>query len=364
MPVRKLWKTLRVAQGIKVFLRLEVGGTRGEVPDADLRVKARAKRQRRTIGQQKQKIERQRRTTGQQKQEIEQQKQKVEQQKRTIERQKRTIEKRDRQRERILEQLRGKLSEKDLATVLWEAGKENEVEWWRKWFDSEGQLWRPEEYNGSLNPEQPLLAYITERLDAPPGATVSILDVGSGPLTKIGQRWAERTVHIVAVDPLADEYNRLLGDYGITPPVQAQPGEVERLTELFPRNHFDLVHMQNALDHSYDPLLGIRNLLELVKPGGCVVLLHFVNEGERSNYEGLHQWNFCAEDGHFVIWNRSERFSINDAFGDIAEVTVNTIEATEEEKTQVKGEVLVTLRKMRDARESRSDNPASEMYPG
>src|SRR5215217_6266904 len=108
MPVRKLWKTLRVAQGIKVFLRLEVGGTRGEVPDADLRVKARAKRQRRTIGQQKQKIERQ---------------------KRTIERQKRTIEKRDRQRERILEQLRGKLSEKDLATVLWEAGKENEVEW-------------------------------------------------------------------------------------------------------------------------------------------------------------------------------------------------------------------------------------------
>src|SRR5215213_6343047 len=128
MPVLKLWKTLRVAQGIKVFLRLEVGGTRGEVPDAALRVKARTKRQRRTIGQQKQKIE-------QQKQKIEQQKQKIEQQKRTTGQQKQKIEQWDRQRERILEQMRGKLSEKDWAAVLWEAGKENEVEWWRKWFD-------------------------------------------------------------------------------------------------------------------------------------------------------------------------------------------------------------------------------------
>jgi SAM-dependent methyltransferase len=122
---------------------------------------------------------------------------------------------------------------------------------------------------------------------------------------------------------LADEYKLLLDEANITPPVQAQPGEVERLTEGFPTNHFDLVNAQNVLDHTYDPLLGIRQMLEVVKPGGYILLLHEVNEAHRTGYVGFHQWNFCADNGHFVIWNRETRVSVKDALGDKVEIMVD-----------------------------------------
>jgi SAM-dependent methyltransferase len=246
---------------------------------------------------------------------------------------------------RQLEQMRRKLSEQDRQAALWEAGKEEEVEWWREWLVTEGQIWRPEEYRSSLNPEQPLQDYVVEHLNAPPGATVSILDVGAGPLTKLGKRWEGRTVHITAVDPLAYEYQRLLAEVDITPLTQTQLGEAERLTERFPTNHFDLVHMQNALDHSYDPLLGIREMLDVVKPGCCVLLLHFANEAEMQGYEGLHQWNLCADSGNFVIWNRDTRFSVNEALGDAAQIAVSESEVDKNEEEVVKGEILVSLKK-------------------
>src|SRR5215204_6913720 len=226
---------------------------------------------------------------------------------------------------RQLEQMRKKLSEKDWQVALWEAGKISEVEWWREWLAAKGQTWRPGEYASALDPQQPLQDYVIECLDAPPGATVSILDVGAGPLTKLGKRWEGRTVRITAVDPLAAEYRRLLDEFGITPLVQTQPGEVERLADFFPANHFDLVYMQNALDHSYDPLLGIRQMLEVVKPGCCVLLRHFVDEGESGGYGGFHQWNLRAENGRFVIWNREAHLCVNDVLNDEAKITVEEI---------------------------------------
>src|SRR5215207_4332529 len=246
---------------------------------------------------------------------------------------------------RQLEQMRKKLSEKDWQVALWEAGKISEVEWWREWLAAKGQTWRPGEYASALDPQQPLQDYVIECLDAPPGAAVSILDVGAGPLTKLGKRWEGRTVRITAVDPLAAEYRRLLDEFGITPLVQTQPGEVERLADFFPANHFDLVYMQNALDHSYDPLLGIRQMLEVVKPGGYVLLHHFLDEAENASYDGLHQWNFRAEDDHFMLWNCQKRLSLNDALGDVAQVTVSQSEADAEERGVIKGEVITRIRK-------------------
>jgi SAM-dependent methyltransferase len=208
---------------------------------------------------------------------------------------------------------------KNLAA--WVAAKGSEVSFWREWLATKGFAW-PEDYEPRLNPEQPLQDRVIRHLSAPPGATVSILDVGAGPLTKLGKRWEGRTILITAVDPLADQYKQLLAAAGIKAPVETEPGEVERLTERFPTNHFDLVNMENALDHSYDPLLGLEQMLEVVKPGGYVLLLHDVNEGHRTGYSGFHQWNFCADDDHFVVWNRKTRFSVNGALGAIAETSV------------------------------------------
>lgn len=201
--------------------------------------------------------------------------------------------------------------------------EEDELLFWSEYLLTHGSHW-PEDYKFRLDPLQPLQEHVTRYLDAPLGATVSILDVGSGPLTKLGKKWEGRNVEISAVDILGDEYNRLLDALGISPPVRTQQGEVERVTEYFPRNSFDLVHMENALDHSHDPLLGIRQMLDVVRPGGYVLLRHYENEAETAHHEGLHQWNFCVDDGHFTIWNRGSRLSVNDILGNAAEVAAIT----------------------------------------
>jgi hypothetical protein len=83
--------------------------------------------------------------------------------------------------------------------------------------DEEYEEYKDEEYKHRFDPDQPLQDWITEKLSASQGATVSILDVGAGPATLLGKRWKGRTVQITAVDPLADDYNHLLDALGLTP---------------------------------------------------------------------------------------------------------------------------------------------------
>jgi SAM-dependent methyltransferase len=226
-------------------------------------------------------------------------------------------------------------------------GSKHELSFWSEYLHTRGSYqgvhWT-EDYNFRLDPLQPLQEHVIRYLDAPPSATVSILDVGSGPLTKLGKRWEGRNVEITAVDVLGDEYNRLLHELGLTPPVRTQQGEVERLTEYFPKNSFDLVYMENALDHSRDPLLGIRQMLEVVKLGGYILLRHYENEAETANYKGFHRWNFCENNGHFVIWNRKSRLSVNDILGNAAEVTA-IAQSTQDREQDREAEVIVSLRK-------------------
>jgi SAM-dependent methyltransferase len=144
-------------------------------------------------------------------------------------------------------------------------------------------------------------------------------------------------VIITAVDPLAHQYESLFAELNMTPPVRTQSGAVESLTERFPADYFDLVNVQNALDHSYDPLVGIRQMLQVVKSGCYVLLLHTVNEAESMSYAGFHQWNFCADNGDFVIWNREIRLCVNEVLGDEAKVTVRQSEADQQ--------LLISLRK-------------------
>jgi hypothetical protein len=45
-------------------------------------------------------------------------------------------------------------------------------------------------------------------------------------------------------------------------------------------------------------------MVRAVKPGRWVLLKHVIDEGEREDYGGLHDWNFRIDEGRFVIWNR------------------------------------------------------------
>jgi SAM-dependent methyltransferase len=203
----------------------------------------------------------------------------------------------------------------------WSNGLSEEIAFWRHWFESRGgqiPSWR-EDYLARLDLNAPLQPLITDHLSAPPGRTVFLADVGAGPLTWLGKSSPGRTVKITAVDPLAEHYNRLIREFGITPPIRTETAEAERLLEVLPADHFDLAHARNALDHSYDPLTAIRQMVAVVKPGCYVVLQHRANEGQVQGYEGLHQWNFCVEDGQFIIWDRWKRIAVQDHLAGLIE---------------------------------------------
>jgi hypothetical protein len=94
----------------------------------------------------------------------------------------------------------------------------------------------------------------------------------------------------------------------------------EDLSAFFAPDSFDLVHCINALDHSFDPLRAIHEMLRVARVGGTVVLMHQPNEAEAENYVGLHQWNFDVQDGRFVVWNRERRIDVADAVRAVARV--------------------------------------------
>jgi len=184
----------------------------------------------------------------------------------------------------------------------WKAGLPEEVGFWRAYLSTGGLEW-PEEYRHRLDPDAAIQdEVLNDVLDELDVDEVELLDVGAGPLTVLGKRHRTKAVRITAVDPLADEYNRLLDELGIEPPVRTGACTGEGLLERFEPGTFDVAYARNALDHGVDPLKSIQNMLAVVRPGGAVVVHHFVNEGEAADYEGLHGWNFDEREGRFLIW--------------------------------------------------------------
>jgi hypothetical protein len=129
-------------------------------------------------------------------------------------------------------------------------------------------------------------------------------------MTSLGKIYRGSPLDIVAVDCLANHYNQLLDEIGIRGALRPIQCESERLLELFPPNTFDLVFSRNALDHGYDPMLSIYNMVEIVNNGCPVVLKHGLSEAEESGYRGLHQWNFSLEQSRLILWNLGTRWNV------------------------------------------------------
>lgn len=220
--------------------------------------------------------------------------------------------------------------------IRWRSGIRDECAFWRNWLENRGGRW-PADFAYRTDPQSELEPHLAERLPSPPPENLEILDVGAGPLTIVGKRIAGRPVHVTAVDPLAEAYNRMLDDLQIRPPVRTQPGAGERLAALLGENRFELVVSINAVDHASDPLLVIRQMLAVAKPGANVILEHTANEGQTNAYAGLHQWNFDVEDGRLILTGRGgrNRTDITRAVGDLAETTCG----------ERIGRIFVTMRK-------------------
>ena len=145
---------------------------------------------------------------------------------------------------------------------------------------------------------------------------VAILDVGSGPLTSVGKKYPGKKIVLTAADALAEDYTNSLAKAGIEPLVPPVPVAGEDLLDYFGPESFDVAFMSNALDHTADPLLVIRNLLGVTKGDGRVALRHMKNEGERNSYFGIHIWNIECRDDRFVIWNREVTNDVTELLAD------------------------------------------------
>jgi SAM-dependent methyltransferase len=198
-------------------------------------------------------------------------------------------------------------------------GIDDEVRFWEQWIDSRGGEW-PDDFRQRLDPEAEVEDYLPVSVGGEVLPRLRILDVGSGPLTKLGKHYRGQALDLSACDPLADVYSALLKRAGIAPLVPVRMAFAEDLSAFFAPDSFDLVHCINALDHSFDPLRAIHEMLRVARVGGTVVLMHQPNEAEAENYVGLHQWNFDVQDGRFVVWNRERRIDVADAVRAVARV--------------------------------------------
>jgi SAM-dependent methyltransferase len=199
--------------------------------------------------------------------------------------------------------------------LWWRARKVREVDFWAAWLagaPGTEEWWSDRESRFTPDTEigDPL---VRAELERNPAEEISILDVGAGPATKLGFRFPGKTLTIVPVDPLADEYERLLRDAKLDPPIRTIRVAGEALLEHFGSRRFDIAYATNSLDHSADPLTIISNMAAVVRPGGVVLLRHKRNEGESAQYEGLHQWNFDVADDSLLLWNNAVVVNVGSA---------------------------------------------------
>jgi len=202
-----------------------------------------------------------------------------------------------------------------LSKLVWRMSLPSEVHFWDDYIRTRGQCCDAiDEFAFRISPDSELQTWLQELLQKPEDAALKFLDVGAGPLTWIGKKWGTRRIQINALDPLADSYNKILDHYGLNPPVRTEAIAGEDLLKVFPANSFDLTFARNSLDHSYDAPQVIKNMVAATKPGGIVFLWHAQNEGERYNYQGLHQWNFRREGDTLIVWRMQTSFNVNEFF--------------------------------------------------
>lgn len=192
----------------------------------------------------------------------------------------------------------------------WAKGHSEEVNFWIQWLETGGLKW-PQEFQYRTDPRAEIGGVARQYLQKLP-ENARVLDVGAGPMTALGKMLDGRPIDITAVDALADLYDKLPFPPG-SPIIRTRKCDTERLTEEFGENMFDLTYAQNTLDHSYDPMTALLQMVAVTKPGGYIATCHTANEAVTQNWVGLHQWNFHIESRDLKISSKHDTYSVSEA---------------------------------------------------
>jgi SAM-dependent methyltransferase len=222
---------------------------------------------------------------------------------------------------------------------VWRDNLHHELDFWDRWLTEDEWEWHRK---ARLSPEYIFPMFARRLLKTEPGGHLDVLDVGSGPASVIGTNWPERTVTVTMVDPLADEFNAALERAGYGEWARVLKGSAEDLGQLFDRPAFDFVFCGNALDHMYDPVGALQNLIDVTKPGGWTMAICYEDEGAFENYDGLHQWNFRREGEDLVLWTPSSR---QHPLKDLRGLQQALVEPFPQHESETRPRIMINLQK-------------------
>lgn len=207
----------------------------------------------------------------------------------------------------------------DYTKEAWKEETASEILFWEKWCKTEGYRWK-EDFKTRNDPQSKLQDVFLNYIDRTQ-AKNKILDVGAGPLTKINKKCGLAEIEIYPTDPLADEYNKILKKYNIQPIITTQLCCGEKLTDKFRENTFDITYSCNAIDHSYDPLKCIEEMIKVTKNKHFIILQQCEKVGTNQSWSGLHKWDFFIEKGDLWLQSRDlKRINLTNKFKNTVEL--------------------------------------------
>lgn len=178
----------------------------------------------------------------------------------------------------------------------------HEIGWWDDYLVQRPPAISDSDRRRSAFP--PELARFVDEMQVHAARRIKLLEVGSGPVSLLAWGVDQGLFDMIAVDPLAEHYRKMLTKYGLQYPVVPMEGHGEKLTEMFAEGTFDVVYSSNALDHAIAPEQCLREIYSVVRDGGIVYLEGYCHEGSNEDWIGLHQHDLVPEDGHLVHFDR------------------------------------------------------------
>lgn len=120
---------------------------------------------------------------------------------------------------------------------------------------------------------------------------IKLLEVGSGPTSNLVWGVNKKLFDVIAIDPLADVYKKLIKEYDYSFPIRPIKLDGEDRDIFFEEDSFHIAYSCNALDHTKSPEKTLGNLYSVTKKGGFVFITSPVKEGTNENWKGLHKWD-------------------------------------------------------------------------
>jgi len=128
-----------------------------------------------------------------------------------------------------------------------------------------------------------------------------VLDCGCGPFSALVYGHSLKKYILVCTDVLADEYSTMRKKYNFLIDYGMFNVTGEELSHYFGNDVFDIIWMDNALDHTASPKIVLEQMSLTLKQGGYLILRGFTFEGFCANYEGLHKHDIYIGEGDTLV---------------------------------------------------------------